>query len=168
MLFRRSPGDFEAAGAEGPVAPIMSEGLPASHVSGKRQSLEGRSGTDAEEQSDCSSCSSCSSRVASKTSIEDYSDLDKIESGILDGNAMDSSACSWLSSVASSAPIARRRTWTLCLHFDRRLHRKEVIDDQIRFFLANDLQKAGHSVDMEGRCMSKLWGGYLQREVYRG
>ena len=80
---------------------------------------------------------------------------------------MDSPPCSGLSSVASSAPFAHRRTWTQCLDLDKSYHDKEVIDDLIRFFLANDLKKSGHSVEMEGRCLSKQWGGYLQREVHR-
>ena len=47
-------------------------------------------------------------------------------------------------------PVAQRRT--LCLHFDKRLHDKEVIDE---FFLANGLKKAGgHSLEMEDRCFS--------------
>ena len=86
---------------------------------------------------------------------------------MLDGNAMDLPPCSGLSSVASSAPVAQRRTWTLCLHFDKRFHDKEVIDAQIRFFLGNDLRIAGHSLEKEHRCCLEQWGGWMEREVYR-
>ena len=148
------PDDFEV-GAEGSVDRIMSGGLPvtgfhASHASGKRQSVVSQSGSEAEEQS---YCSSSSSHVASETSYEDSSSEDDMGSGF--------------SSVASSAPVVQRRTWTLCLEFDKRCHDKDVIGDQIRHFLAYDLKKSGHWVEMESRFSSEQWGGYLEREVFR-
>ena len=129
-------------------------------MSSKLQSLETESGSDIQD----------SSPVASETSYVDSSDeddCDDIGSGMLHGNAMDSAPCSGLSSVASSAPVAERRTWAVCLHFDKRLHGKEVIDDHIRFFLAIDLKIALHSLLMVDRAVSEQWGGWSEREVSR-
>ena len=51
-----------------------------------------------------------SSPVGSETSYVVSSDEDDIVSGMLHGNSMDSAPRSGLSSVASSAPVAQRRT----------------------------------------------------------
>ena len=90
---------------------------------------------------------------------------DETRSGKFDGNSKDLAPCSRLSSVASSAPVAQRRTWGLCLHFDKCMHSKDAIDDQIQFFLANDAKIAGHSLQMVDSSVSDSWGGWLQREV---
>ena len=96
------PANYESGGEES-VFPIILEGLAvtgfrASHVPRKLQSLETQSRSDAEEQSDFSS------PVASETSYVDSSAEDDVVSRMLDGNSMVMASCSWLSSVASSAP----------------------------------------------------------------